>query len=404
MNNCAHYSALGKIDSVLIFDPTQRDETPADAQCMKTEFGSYCTSLKNIAVHILYDRLSDFSGCQEAHVIADNFTDAHPHALPDGTGMPDPVWAQDHFHLIPDPDNSNAPLLLFNPELHHEVAEQIAYFSGTAVNAQPATIVWAGGNVLRGKIGRKDYLLIGALYEDMINPGKLAEQFQVDATHLYLCSNQMLNIYPKFFFHLDNYLTILGPVPLPGGKREVVMVAKSMNPLSDEFNKGLDNIAETLEKEGFYTACRSRLLIVDDESPESPYLISYANCLVENYYEKNVQIIRVYIPDYRKELAQHVEQLSIDGTKVDRYHRICRNLFHALNGNIDWPPQQHVPFTTNDVETLIEKAEQEVKSEITKLFGKAEFVTMHGKFRDFAKEGGSLHCRVKVLVRDAATI
>lgn len=342
----------------------------------------------------------------------DNFIFSHP-------------YAQDLIHFIPISKGVYATRF-FNVS-DDGILDTVVFRSLQKADLIPQKLltatnkIAAGGNILRGRNNREDYLLIGQEEHCKLNLKELSDFFNIKKHRIFQCpiSHENHEV-AKTLYHLDLYIAIAGRLiwkDQSTGKfesGEVIFYADFSGVGSSDFNIARDRSVSNLVKQsGEFRIDYLPAILINGQ------LYSYCNCLVENYPLLNGQKnVCFYFPDYTDEFDKQEAQLKndLDGTLLQNTYASLSILNYQYKENkgdllamaaSEEPADYFLPIAPiTSLRQAAENVQQKIKDHLHDCYGvsKENIHFIKNKFTTLASDKAGLHCLVKVIERDRVNL
>lgn len=311
------------------------------------------------------------------------------------------AWAQDCIHITSDKVLCTHANLL---DSFVDVLRSHVFNTGVfkEVTAAHSLAHLQGGNVLRGKGSKGDFLLVG-------NPQLLAGQSDCQLRSIFNLDKSVEIIrlfdpnsprtHENLFFHVDLYASIIGSVDNNQWLFLANAIGKCEFEIDTEIGKLNQLLAAIPSTNNMMRASYMPFIVLEDEAGKPKLALSYNNCIIENYMQGGKQHRCIYLPDYREALNTYVVDLRMKTEPRDNKQLN----FVYLQGDPITAPSSRSRFQTQkqgfDLSALIENVQKNLRQNLTELgFDCVRFVRF--PFYADITRLGALHCRVKVIERD----
>jgi hypothetical protein len=437
------YSALGRIRKILVFSPEpQKIEEVVFSEGIDNQLLRLVNSMpdirhflreKPIDLTILFDYdqttyLPSFTPEDKVRFICSPYSECSVSTK----------WVQDTFHLVL--DNNKLRALVLDQAYSYpleDCAVDVLHKNQIFESWERITERIDGGNVMRGRCSKgKDYLIVGSEPHCIENDKILSLYFGIPEERIFRLKFTD-PVVKEIFYHLDVFLMLIGALPNGNysGKEAVCMAKVDENScnIGRALNQAIDEVWEQLQAQSDNLFVRFDLpCIVVNSDTEKTYCYSACNGIVENYRdEKGDQILHIYFPRFREhayadyenlnktekvEFMNYVKNMSYRISTKINYINPFMNVFERLDQLTDLKVNSisDIQFSgnVNKLSPLIQsqimyhhldRIGQWFLEEIRKVTAQISASDTHIYLNfqdDTRKQGGALHCRVKVIARD----
>jgi hypothetical protein len=221
----------------------------------------------------------------------------------------DTQYVQDILVLIQKDVNSTIAITCYDKNKGDKLPEVITDFLKTAFsfcNSKEQLNIGKkhieGGNILRGLYQNNDYAIIGKRTSNYYSSAELSNMLEIKEDSIFSFDlSKYLPSYKSITFHVDLYLMLGGPLKFKTYNNfEILFIGDAVGlprQAVTDFNDAINNlwINEIKNCSIPFLPISLPILVIPGD-----YFLSYCNCHVENYLlTDNIQIINIYLPDYR---------------------------------------------------------------------------------------------------------
>lgn len=420
MENLAFYSSNGRIRQMVILDrrSVEGDDESTILAGITSRYVDFIRDLNSsrigaeVTVWVFYMSMKNI-------VIQGTRPDVTGFGkfIQDNEGI-NSTWAQDAFHVV---KTREAVRILVNE----------VYVGGSVVKKMQDEIAVLGKDV---SFVNFDLIPDGG---DFVNIKGLCREYGIDGASLQnsdaICASGILGVRNYLmlnwkdaqvrlpgggasrFFHLDLYMTFVGQDL--GNKTNIILLpyfiyqkGKAPNVFA-AIERQIEEFPSQLMELGFdegISIIRIPLIRLG-----SGVLLTYNNCIVENYMLDEKRHIRVLFPDYGEKTKAVInatwDQAQEAGGSATEWNILQADINKAYGhfvGDTAWAAQRSEMFASSSpakllnikAEVIIAKAEQLISDELTRWGIQVEFLDLSCDY--FAPRQGSLHCLTKVIQRD----
>lgn len=440
MENLAYYSSNGRIRQLIIFDTEniEGEDENAVIEALKNKYDSFIEKLNE-------DRISDSEITVWVFYMTDKDDLVIPECLKNNSGWGcflqaqdgfNTVWVQDVMHVVK--EGEGIQLLLefdIGGELLRKINSEIPVLVDKVKSIRFVNNLPHGGDYARIKSSNgnyiNDYGIDGASIGQNVSVTAPA-QLDINPQRYFTLVWQQLStslgsIAKQKFFHLDLYMTFVGQDI--ESKTNIILLPHFIYEHSTPFPE----FCEMEKKIWSFPSELMSLGMSEDMSfifiplirLSTAIILSYNNCLVENYAINSMRQIRIYFPDYRSK-AQVVIKKALSGEESSNGNKISWN---ELKSDLEsayatYFPEKANPLTSTNIQSalvfepdipriglrdfekiaidtvneIIDKAEEEISQKLSAWNIKINFVNLSCDY--YAERQGSLHCLTKIIDRD----
>jgi hypothetical protein len=292
-----HYSARGCIRKILISDAVRESDILKGLRYLIIDLNVY----HDIQIIILA-KSDEIKALK--HDLYSPLLDVRVIEIKADTDLP--TWLQDHVHvfydgILIDYQVGQEPGIL-NTDLFQRSAQSVCSI--------------AGGNLLFGNFNGWEYVLTGTLSDGQ--PTEISNLWnQISAASIIqLYTEQEIGTFDEVFFHADLTTTILGRTM--DNSAELIMVAEAWTGELDKLNAILNQIVFKLNQFKIPDSDKYPFRIIRipmfvlrgyDRVDGNDAVLSYNNCIVENYFIEEKHVVNVYLPDYTEQVDNYFEDI-----------------------------------------------------------------------------------------------
>lgn len=271
-----------------------------------------------------------------------------------------------------------------------------------------------GGDVLTGCTpGGTRYMLHGVPTGNTA----LAKKFDLDRHYVQLLDNAITQQFGRLYFHLDCFCMIVGETLSAAGYETVLLAdpivfenANGKKPPANVYPPGPSDfyISSKLPPTVKFRYLRLPMIIFLENAADGlvqnniHFVMSYTNCIVENYLEDGRRVINAYFPDFRTGLESYVVAHYID----EKHTVALQTMFESSPYDGQKQTSPGTPYTgyktLEDALGGMNRFLLNLHSYIITVMNEAGINNVQFVRHDFyelAQRGGSLHCIAKVVER-----
>lgn len=398
-----YYAAIGKIKRLLLVDPAAGRSRPGNNSVPRSGQGPLSDFRKLIIDMNVYNDIEIILLTHQQLPVADGCMTAilRPRMLFLGQCNLPPRWIQDCIDVYPG-GISVKNNTIFIQDILCTIAE-VGKSNITSVD---------GGNLLFGRTGQTEYVLTRTL-NDQDKDDITNNWLQMDPAHLFELYNPGMDRFNNLFYHIDLFVAIVGKTP--GTDEELVLVSEAwtgrdMDSINSILNTVADGIIGLALKDGTKPFRVIRLpefiLLSADNRPENDFVLSYTNCIIENYIEEGRHVINVYLPDYLDNVMEYIHAFGGDGANETQREVmediIYPRLYYLMNRlNISGPLERSdIGRLKSQVYEIVLRTQQYIINLLNSQ-GIYNITFVRHMFTEKAGNGlGTLRCLSKVLERE----